>query len=378
MAKRLTDKQVAELKRKPTRYVIKDPELRGHYVRIPPEGPAVFAAVARTPSRKQVWVTLGTTADLKIGEARERAQKALRRIKDGLPATETKPESVPEVTEGWLKRHVDQKKLRTADEYRRIVDRYILPKWKDRIFVDLRRSDIAALMDTIEDKHGARQADMVLTTLSSIAAWVHKRDDSYTPPFARGMRRAARGGRERVLSDEEIRRIWSVCDRPELYPIGPIAQLLLLTAQRRQKVCSLKWVDIRDGVWTIDTEPLEKSNAGTLRLPKLALDILYAQPKISDRPYIFSSLNGGPWGVSSKLKARLDQFSGVSGWTLHDLRRTAKTLMARADVRPDISERVLGHQIKGVEAIYDRHRYEQQKADALTKLSEVIKQITSA
>ena len=82
--------------------------------------------------------------------------------------------------------------------------------------------------------------------------------------------------------------------------------------------------------------------------------------------------------MSSKLKARLDQFSGVSGWTLHDLRRTAKTLMARADVRPDISERVLGHQIKGVEAIYDRHRYEQQKADALTKLSEVIKQITSA
>jgi integrase len=337
MAKRLTDKQIAELKRKPSRYVIKDPELPGHYVRIPPEGPAVFAAVARTPSRKQVWVTLGTTADLKIGEARERAQKALRRIKDGLPATETKHESVAEVTEGWLKRHVDQKRLRTADEYRRIVDRYILPKWKDRVFVDLRRSDIAALMDMIEDKHGARQADMVLTTLSSIAAWVHKRDDSYTPPFARGMRRVARGGRERVLNDEEIRRIWSVCDRPELYPIGPI-----------------------------DTEPLEKSNAGTLRLPQLALDVLYARGRIGgdDQPYVFPSLHGGPWGVSSKLKARLDKLSGVSGWTLHDFRRTAKTLMARADVRPDISERVLGHQIRGVEAIYDRHRYEQQKADA--------------
>jgi integrase len=377
MAERLTDKQIAKKQRLPSRYVIKDPELRGHYVRIPPEGPAVFAAVARTPARKQVWVTLGTTSDLKIEEARERARKALRRIKDGLPATETKPESVAEVTEGWLKRHVDQKKLRTADEYRRIVDRYILPKWKDRIFVDLRRSDIAALMDTIEDKHGARQADMVLTTLSSIAAWVHKRDDSYTPPFARGMRRAARGGREKVLSDEEIRRIWSVCDRPELYPIGPIAQLLLLTAQRRQKVCSLKWADVQDGVWIIDTEPLEKSNAGLLKLPKLALNILYAQPKISDQPYVFPSLNGGPWGVSSKLKARLDKLSGVSGFVLHDLRRTAKTLMARADVRPDHSERVLGHRIKGVEAIYDRHRYEQQKADALTKLAELIKQITS-
>jgi integrase len=62
-------------------------------------------------------------------------------------------------------------------------------------------------------------------------------------------------------------------------------------------------------------------------------------------------------------------------WTLHDLRRTARSLMSRAGVRPDISERVLGHAITGVEGIYDRHRYDAEKADALHKLAALVDSI---
>ena len=193
MAKRLTDKGVDGLARRAARYVVSAPELRGHYVRVSPNGLKVFAAVARGPYGKQVWATLGTTADLNIEDARERARKAIRRIKDGLPAFEARPESVAEVAENWLRRHVEQKKLRTGDEYRRVLNRYILPKWKDRIFVELRRSDIAALLDMIEDKHGARQADVVLTTLRSIASWVHKRDDYTSTLRARDETRIATG-----------------------------------------------------------------------------------------------------------------------------------------------------------------------------------------
>jgi hypothetical protein len=144
----LTDKGVVALKRKSKRYIVSDPEMRGHYVRIPPEGPIVFAAVARNKYGKQVWATLGTTADMKIDEARERAREAIRRIKDGLPALEApppKPASVAEVAENWLRRHVEKNKLRTADEIRRVLNRYILPYWKDRNFVELRRRDIADL-----------------------------------------------------------------------------------------------------------------------------------------------------------------------------------------------------------------------------------------
>jgi hypothetical protein len=153
----LTDKQVAAIKRKPKRYIKADPEQRGLYLRVPAEGPIVFAAVARDPYGKQIWATLGTTADLKIDEARERAREAIRRIKDGLEAIEApkpKPESVAEVAENWLRRHVEKNKHRTAPEMRRQVEKYILPYWRDRIFVEIRRGDVTALLDMIEDKHG--------------------------------------------------------------------------------------------------------------------------------------------------------------------------------------------------------------------------------
>ena len=65
----------------------------------------------------------------------------------------------------------------------------------------------------------------------------------------------------------------------------------------------------------------------------------------------------------------------LPNWTLHDLRRTAKTLMVRAGVRPDISERVLGHVIAGVEGTYDRHSYVDEKRDALEKLAALIGRI---
>ena len=67
----------------------------------------------------------------------------------------------------------------------------------------------------------------------------------------------------------------------------------------------------------------------------------------------------------------------LPNWTLHDLRRTAKTLMVRAGVRPDISERVLGHVIAGVEGTYDRHSYADEKRDALEKLAEMVERISN-
>ena len=67
----------------------------------------------------------------------------------------------------------------------------------------------------------------------------------------------------------------------------------------------------------------------------------------------------------------------LPNWSLYDLRRTAKTLMVRAGVRPDISERVLGHAIPGVEGTYDRHSYADEKRDALEKLATIIERVVN-
>ena len=80
----------------------------------------------------------------------------------------------------------------------------------------------------------------------------------------------------------------------------------------------------------------------------------------------------------SKRKAQFDaKLKGVAPYTVHDLRRTARSLMSRAGVRPDIAERVLGHAINGVEGIYDRHSYRDEKAHALRALASLIDSIVN-
>ena len=64
-------------------------------------------------------------------------------------------------------------------------------------------------------------------------------------------------------------------------------------------------------------------------------------------------------------------------WTIHDLRRTARTLMSRAGVNADIAERCLGHVIAGVRGIYDRHRFEEEKRSAFEALAAQIERIVN-
>lgn len=376
----LTDKMLAAKKRKAKRYIEADPELRGHYVRVPPDGPIVFTAVARNPFGKQIWASLGTTAELRIDDARTLAREAIRRIKAGKPAIEPpkpKPESVASVTSSWLTRHVEKNKMRTAPELRRIVEKYILPYWADRDFIEIRRSDIAALLDVIEDKHGPAMADAVLNTLRSIASWVQSRNDSYIPPFAKGMRRVPKQARRRsrVLDDDELRAFWRTAG--DVGQFGALIRLLLLTAQRLEKVRTIRWDDISpEGVWTIRTEPREKSNAGVLKLPAPALEIIHAQPRFASNDFVFAG-NKAAKSVEHRDKRAFHDISGVADWRLHDLRRTARSLMSRAGVLSEHAERVLGHVILGVEGVYDRHKYFDEKADALRKLAALIERIVT-
>jgi integrase len=76
-----------------------------------------------------------------------------------------------------------------------------------------------------------------------------------------------------------------------------------------------------------------------------------------------------------RIKNQIDAASGVSNWTLHDLRRTARSLMSRAGVPSEHAERCLGHVIGGVEGVYDRHKYIAEMAIAYEKLAVLISQI---
>jgi integrase len=192
-------------------------------------------------------------------------------------------------------------------------------------------------------------------------------------------RSSAEKQRDRVLNDDEIRALWSACD--QLGNPGALVRLLLLTGQRLRKVANMKWDDVTDGVWTISTESREKGNAGEVRLPQVAVDLIAEQPRIDGNEYIFPAARGsGPINSFAQLKRYFDRLmpADMPDWRFHDLRRTARTRMAELEIDDRIAELTLGHKIKGVEAVYNRAKLTERKSAALQKLTEHIVRLLNA
>ena len=275
-----------------------------------------------------------------------------------------------------------------AGDLTRLLNTHVYPAWRDRPFLEIRKSDVAQLLDTIEDDRGARQADMILAIVRSVMNWRAARSDDYSAAIGKGMQRTSpkERARARTLNDDELRAVWKASEGDD--PFGAFVRLLLLTGQRRNTVASMRWQDVApDGTWTIPAEAREKGNAGELKLPDAALALVHAQPTIGDSPFVFSGRRAGKGGEHAfatnfgKRKAMLDvKVAAALGetpppWTLHDLRRTARTLLSRANVRPDVAERVLGHVQPGIQSVYDRHSYTPEKAAALAKLATLLNSI---
>jgi integrase len=374
--KTLTDAGVAALKPKAKPYTFPDPQCVGHYVRVTPTGNKSFIAVARDPDRKQKWITIGNADHLDIKDARKRASRMIVSIKDG--KDHTGPETLEKVSKEWLKRHCEARGLITTSELGRHLGKHVLPVWGGRDFTSIKRSEIATLLDAIQDESGPAAADRTLTILGSIFNWFAARHDDYNSPIVRGMRRTKpkERARDRILSDDEIRLIWSKCEGT----FGDMVRFLLLCGQRRTKVASMKWNEVSEdcGVWTVaNGTKREKGTGGELVLPKMAADILRARPRFVSNRYVFPDAHGsGHYTRYSEGKTTLDNATGpLPHWTLHDLRRTARSLMSRAGVSSEHAERVLGHVQPGVQGIYNRHEYRNEKAQALKMLAGLIDNI---
>jgi integrase len=381
--KRLTEEGVAKLKPPAAGKQIDyfDAGMPGLVLRVNYGGAKVWRALyyVKKVDKDGKRITMPTTRKvgryphIKLKEAREKArqfladpQKALAQADDG---------SFREVAENFIKRHVEHEQLRTQVEIERCLKKYIYPRWEARPFREIKRSDVAALLDQIVDDHGPRQADVCLAIVRKIMNWYATRDDYYVSPVVKGMHRNNGGDhkRKRILNEDEIRTLWKTADGT----FGGLVKVALLTAQRKDKVATMKWDDIVDGVWVIQSEQREKSNAGSLLLPQAVIDIIDAQPRIAGNPHVFAAGKGsGPFNSFSQRKEELDaKLPRMADWRIHDLRRTARSLMSRAGVLPHISEQVLGHKIKGVEGTYDRHDYGPEKAQALAQLASLVDQI---
>jgi integrase len=374
---------------------------RGFGVRVTASGARAFILNYRLRGREHRF-TIGAWPDwsaLKaVREARELRQRVDRGedpLKDRAPIPKTK--SVSNVIDDFMMRYVRNKErpLRSANQIQSAFERLVKPRIGKIGVYELRRSHVAEMLDRVEDEAGPVQADRVRAYLRKALSWYAERDDEFNlnAAFVRVGSRAnpKERARTRVLSDDELRIIWPLL--ADAGTFGALLRTLLLTAQRRDEVANMSWQEIgEDRIWTIPAERYKTKRPNHVPLSNTAFACIEAQPKLKGCEYVFPSRSQTPFSGFGKSKVALDKsvrkamqggakvgtkIEPLPNWTIHDLRRTSKTLMVRAGVRPDISERVLGHVIAGVEGTYDRHSYADEKRDALEKLATMVERILS-
>jgi integrase len=186
--------------------------------------------------------------------------------------------------------------------------------------------------------------------------------------------------RDRVLSDEELARVILAALRIG-GPYGGIVEFLALTGQRREEVARATRVefDLGQRTWTIPKARTKNGKVHIVHLSKQALAILRTCE--TRAPYVFSSTGTKPFPAFSRAKRRLDELSGVTGWRLHDLRRTCVSGMARLGIPPHVADKILNHQggtISGVAAVYQRHEFLAERREALDQWVSHISQVVAA
>jgi integrase len=300
------------------------------------------------------------------------AQRAERTAAEEPAAAD--PDSVAAVVDLFLRRHVARvQNARSAAESRRLLDKFVLPAWRDRKLADIRRRDVHDLLDSIVDGGAPTSANRTLSLLKVLWSFALDREIASASPVAGFKPKHREEARDRVLSDGELVAIWRAADALD-WPAAPIVKLLALTGQRRDEVAGMRWaeVDLDGRLWSIPPSRRKGGIPNRVPLSDAALAILEALPRF-ESDWVFPARpraggkGGGHFSGYSKAKARLDQLSGVTGWRFHDLRRTLAT-RAQKHYRIEVVEAILGHisgSRAGIIGVYQLHKFEDETREAL-------------
>jgi integrase len=380
---RLTDIAIRALKPGAERRELPDPQQRGLYVVVQPTGSKSFCVRYRHAGRPR---KLTLQPGIGLAAARREAADALYQVQQGKDPAAAKQRAKEEqhaaaadtleaVCAEFFKR--EGAKMRSARNWQRDLERLVFPVLGKRPIADVRRKDIVRLLDHIEDNNGSGQATVTLGIIRRVLNWHAARSDDFRTPIVRGMARTkpSEHARKRILTDDEIRAVWKASDSME-GPFGRYVQFLLLTASRRNEGAHMRRGEIAGADWMLPSIRNKTKNDLTRPLSAAALAVLSKVPRIAGSEFVFSA-DGRRLGGMTRRKVEIDAASGVSGWTLHDLRRTARSLMSRAGVPSEHAERCLGHVIGGVEGTYDRYDYRAEMLLAYEKVATLIGQIVN-
>lgn len=398
MSAKITETQLKSLKPGPARYALSDATLKGFRAVVHPSGEVVFFLRYRVPGA----VRTRAPRDYRIGVwGREVTLTEARRTAEGIrgavaerrdPMATLQAEwmeeratsaTVNEVAALFVEKYAKPRN-RSWKETDRIFRVYVKPRIGSRALHSIKRADIVGLLDHVEENHGPVMADRVLAAVRKCFTWQMARDDHFVSPIVRGMARSHPSLRERdrTLTDDEIRTMWLALDaQPDA--IKRLVRFMLLTGLRRNECARMHDRErLENRHWLIPAERMKG------KLEHLVPMSETAEAQVTGhKGYLFSTTAGKrPFSGFSKAKATLDaemlrlmrktdEEAKLKPWRLHDLRRTATTLMRRCGISREVTDAVTAHKPSGVGRVYDRWHALPEKKHALEVLADEIRHI---
>jgi integrase len=347
----------------------------GFGVKVTPKGRKVFIVLYRTggAGSKLRKYTIGPYGRVTLHQARVAAQRVFAAKLAGRdPAAEKREakrrvvaDRVEDLLETFIAQRLSQN--RSGGEISRLLRREVGKTWGGRSIHEISKRDVVGVVSAIEQRGAPVAANKTLKSIKTFLRWCVGRAVLDQSPAEGVPLPSKEVARDRVLDDEELARV-ILAARQIGGPYGGVVEFLALTGQRREEVAGLQWeeLDLARRIWTIPKSRTKNAKTHLVHLSEQALAVL----KRADRngPLVFSLLGTKPFQEFSRAKRVLDQLSGVTGWRLHDLRRTCVSGMARLGVAPHVADKILNHQsgtISGVAAVYQRHEFLAERRAAL-------------
>ena len=371
-----------------------DAKVTGLCLRVSYGGAKAWYYLYRFNGRK-TRALIGRYPAIQLKAARDRAKDFERQAAKGInPAAERsalrRSESFEELAQEFLERHSKEKK-RTWREDERLLNKDILPHLGRHKARDIKRQDIIRLLDRIKARAPV-MANRALQLLRKMFNWAISREMLELNPCAQMELPTVEKERARVLTAEEIARLWEAL-KGETSLAADAIRLLLLTGQRRGEVLKMRWLDLdpstewqepamwgeREVWWTQPAEVAKNGVPHRVPLSGPAVQILRAIRGRHGYPvWVFPRRDGdGPatGELLRKPSQRVRKTAHIEDAELHDLRRTVGTSLTGLGFPRLTVSKLLNHAEAGITSIYDRHAYDGEKLEALRRWGERVMEI---
>jgi len=374
---RLTKSSIDALPTPASDVVYWDAGLPGFGMKVTPKGRKVFIVLYRTggAGSKLRKYTIGPYGRVTLHQARIAAQKVFAAKLEGRDLAAEKRDArrravtdrVEDLLETFIAQRLSQN--RSAAEIARLLRREVGKAWGGKSIHDVRKRDVVEVITGIDQRGAPVAANKTLKVIKTFLRWCVGRAVLEQSPAEGVPLPTKEVARDRVLTDQELARVL-LAARKIGGPYGGIVELLALTGQRREEVAGMKWeeLDLARRVWTLPKSRTKNAKEHVVHLSQQSLAVL--KDTEARKGFVFAFNGTKRFNVFSRAKRHLDQISGISGWRLHDLRRTCVSGMARLGVAPHVADKILNHQggtISGVAAVYQRHEFLSERKEALDR-----------